>query len=308
MRVAFAGTPEFAARSLRAIAGAGHDLPLVLTQPDRPAGRGLKLTPSAVSREAQDLGLPVEKPATLRAAEGPASLRRVAPDVLVVAAYGLLLPQEVLDIPRFGCLNVHASLLPRWRGAAPIQRAILAGDPETGISIMQMDAGLDTGPVLLAEATPIGPQETAGSLHDRLAELGAACIIRALARLGDMLPERQDESRATYAPKITKADTRIEWAASAIQAERQVRAFDPAPGAEATIEGEVVKVWRAVAGEGSGAPGQVLPGAADRLRVACGEGVLEVLEIQRPGGRRMHAADFLRGRRERADNAKNISH
>ena len=295
MRVAFAGTPPFAARALEALAAAGHTIPLVLTQPDRPAGRGLKLTESAVARSAQELGLPVEKPASLKTPEAQQLLGDAAAEVMVVAAYGLILPEAVLRLPKRGCINIHASLLPRWRGAAPIQRALIAGDQETGVSIMQMDAGLDTGAVLLERAHPIAPNDTAGSLTAALAELGARAIVDALAQLESLRPVPQDNARATYAAKVLKPEARLEWALAAPILERHVRAFNPAPGAEALLGGETVKVWRAELANGEGAPGEVLEATPAGVVVACGSGSLRLLELQRPGARRLSADDFLRG-------------
>jgi methionyl-tRNA formyltransferase len=295
LRVAFAGTPEFAARALRDLVQAGHEVVLVLTQPDRPAGRGLQLKPSDVAMTAQSLGLPLAKPASLKTPEQRQALVDAAPEVLVVAAYGIILPPSVLAIPPKGCINIHASLLPRWRGAAPIQRALLAGDHETGISIMSMDAGLDTGPVLLAQALEIAPQETAGTLHDRLAELGGKLIVDALSRLPELTAHPQDASRATYAAKVNKSDARLDWTRSAEENDRIVRAFNPAPGAEAMVGGEPVKVWAAVPCGRSLGPGAVQVEAPDTLLVGCGQGCLRLLEVQRPGGRRMAAADFIRG-------------
>ncbi len=295
MRVVFAGTPPFAAQALDALVGAGHSVQLVLTQPDRPAGRGMRLTPSAVAQAAALHGLPVAKPASLKPPGSQEAIRNAAPDVMVVAAYGLILPPAVLGIPAHGCLNIHASLLPRWRGAAPIQRALLSGDATTGISIMQMEAGLDTGPVLLASGIPIGPRDTTGSLLARLSGLGADCIVEALARLGSLAPQPQDDARATYAAKIDKSEARIDWASSAVQIDRQVRAFNPAPGAEARIGAETLKIWSAQPVEGTGEPGEVIDARPQSLRVACGEGALELLEIQRPGSRRMPVAEFLHG-------------
>ena len=300
MRVVFAGTPPFAARALEALVDAGHSVELVLTQPDRPAGRGLGMTPTAVARAAAALGIPSEKPPSLKDQDIQRRLRALRPEVMVVAAYGLLLPQAVLDIPSSGCLNIHASLLPRWRGAAPVQRALLAGDEESGISIMQMEAGLDTGPVLLAIRTPIGVHESAGSLLERLTELGATAIVEALGRLGTLRAQPQDEASATYAAKISKADARIDWARPATEIDRLVRAFDPVPGAEATLAGEKIKIWKAQPVSVDGAPGQIVAEAAGGLVIACGEGGVRLVEIQRPGGRRMPAADFLRGSRARA--------
>ena len=297
MRVAFAGTPPFAARALEAIAAAGHAVVTVLTQPDRPAGRGLKLTPSAVAAAAAALSLPVEKPASLKDPAALEGLRAARPDVLVVAAYGLILPRVVLDIPARGCFNIHASLLPRWRGAAPIHRAILAGDRSTGVCIMQMDAGLDTGPVLLAREIPITSRDTTGSLTDRLATLGAEALLDALARLDSLVPQRQDDARATYAAKINKAEARMDWTRPCDELDRQVRAFDPAPGAEAEIAGETLKVWSAEpVADARGVPGEIVRADGDDLVIACGTGALRVATLQRAGGRRMSAGDFLRGK------------
>ena len=296
MRVVFAGTPEFAARALEAIAAAGHVVPVVLTQPDRPAGRGLKLASSAVARAAAALSIPVEKPATLKASGVLEQLRAARGDVMVVAAYGLILPRAVLDLPRLGCLNIHASLLPRWRGAAPIHRAILAGDTRTGVSIMRMDEGLDTGPVLLEEAIAIGVRETTGALTVKLAALGAKAIVAALAALESLPPRPQDTSLATYAAKITKADARLDWSRRHDELDRQVRALDPSPGAEGLLEGEIIKVWSAEpVDEARGPAGSIVRAQDEELLVACGTGGLRLLIVQRPGGRKMSAAEFLRG-------------
>jgi methionyl-tRNA formyltransferase len=308
LRVAFAGTPEFAAAALQAIHEAGHVVPMVLTQPDRPAGRGMKLTPSPVKCLAQDLGAPVAQPRSLRldgkyaedALEGRAALEAAAPDVLVVAAYGLILPEWVLALPRLGCLNIHGSVLPRWRGAAPIHRAIEAGDAETGITIMQMDAGLDTGPMLLVEREPIRPDDTTGSLHDRLAALGARLAVRALddAARGALHPVVQPEAGVTYAHKIAKAEAAIDWSQPAVAIERRIRAFDPFPGANFQCEGESVKLWRAEVADvgGNAAPGTVLVADAGRVLVACGERSLSLREVQRPGGKRQPVEAWLQGR------------
>jgi methionyl-tRNA formyltransferase len=296
LRVVFAGTPPFAARALDAIVAARHHIPLVLTQPDRPAGRGLRLSASAVAECALRHGLSVDKPATLKEPQVQQRLRDVAPEVMVVAAYGLLLPQAVLDIPARGCVNIHASLLPRWRGAAPIQRALLAGDAMTGICIMQMEPGLDTGPVLLEARMPIGPHDTTGSLLEALSSLGAGLIVQALEKLDSLQPQPQDDARATYAAKIAKADVRIDWSRPAAQLDRQVRALNPSPGAEARIAGDPIKIWEARPVQGAGNPGTVLEASAARLVVACGEGALQLVQVQRPGGRRLNAADFSRGR------------
>ena len=296
MRVAFAGTPPFAAEALRALLAAGHDVPLVLTQPDRPAGRGMRLTPSAVAQLAASHGLAIHKPASLKEAPAREPIAAAQAEVLVVAAYGLILPQAVLDLPRRGCLNIHASLLPRWRGAAPIHRAILAGDARTGITIMQMDAGLDTGPMLLAKAIDIGPRETTGRLTERLAALGGEAIVEALSRLEALAPRPQDGALATYAAKVEKREARIDWASDCARIDRMVRAFDPYPGAETSLAGEALKVWAAVPVEGSGEPGTVLRASpAEGLVVACGSGALRLEILQKPGGRRLAAADFLRG-------------
>lgn len=303
MRVAFAGTPELARMALLALQRAGHALPLVLTQPDRPAGRGMKMQASPVKRAALELGLPVAQPRSLRldgrypedAAAARALLEQAAPQVMVVAAYGLILPPWTLALPTGGCLNIHGSLLPRWRGAAPIQRGIEAGDAQTGITIMQMDAGLDTGPMLLARSLPIEAGDTAATLHDRLAELGAELIVQALAdlELGRLRPQVQPAEGVCYAHKIEKAEARIDWSTSAAQLERRVRAFDPFPGCSTVLGGLAFKVWRAQVVPGQGAAGQRLAAGPGRLVVACGEGALELLEVQVPGGRRMPARELL---------------
>ncbi len=295
MRLVFAGTPPFAAHALQALHAAGHEITLVLTQPDRPAGRGLKPRPSAVAELAASLGLPLAKPATLKSAEGRAPIEAAAPDVMVVAAYGLILPQSVLTIPPRGCLNIHASLLPRWRGAAPIQRAILAGDAETGVAIMAMEAGLDTGPVLLEHRVPILDTDTAGSLTEKLAGLGATAIVEALERLDRLAPRAQEAAGATYAAKIEKAEAPLDWDRDAADLHRQVRAFNPFPGRRDGLEGESLKVWEASRIEASGPPGTVIGLDEGRPVVACGRGALALTTIQRPGSRRMAAADFIRG-------------
>ncbi|HET7728593.1 MAG TPA: methionyl-tRNA formyltransferase [Usitatibacter sp.] len=295
MRVVFAGTPPFAARALEALIDAGHTVSLVLTQPDRPAGRGLKLTPSAVAQVAAARALPVAKPPTLRDPARHEAIITARPDVMVVAAYGLILPPSVLAIPPLGCINIHASLLPRWRGAAPVQRAILAGDTLTGISIMRMDAGLDTGPVLLESPHPIGDRDTAGSLTLALAERGADAIVEALRDLPRLAPRPQADADATYAAKVSKSEARIEWSASNVEIDRKVRAFDPWPGAEARLGEDIVKIWSARPVEGQGRPGDVLRADASGLVVACGQGALSLESLQRPGGRRLPTAEFLRG-------------
>jgi len=294
MRLIFAGTPEFAAQALKAIIAAGHQVPLVLTQPDRPAGRGMALQPSPVKKLAQEHGLEVFQPPGLRDVAARERIAAVAAEVMVVAAYGLILPQAVLDLPRFGCLNIHASLLPRWRGAAPIQRALLAGDDETGVCIMQMEAGLDTGPVLLRRAFQIEAGDTTATLHDRLAGIGAELIVEAL----DQLPlpaEAQPVQGVTYAHKIEKAEALIDWRRSAVELDRHIRAFNPFPGAQAVFGGQTVKLWQAVPLEGSGAPGEVLAVERNRLLIACGTGVLAITELQKAGGKRLPVQQFLAG-------------
>ena len=301
MRVVFAGTPPFAATALEAILAAGHEVPLVLTQPDRPAGRGLKLKPSAVAQAATRHAIPLDKPPTLKAADALDRLRAARPDVMVVAAYGLILPPVALQIPPHGCLNIHASLLPRWRGAAPIQRALLEGDSVTGVCIMQMESGLDTGPVLLDRTVEIGPRETAGTLIGTLAQVGGELIVAALGRLDELTPHAQDDAKATYAAKISKAEARLDWSRSAEELARSVRAFDPVPGAEALVAGETLKVWSAEpVRDVQGTPGSILRAEGGELVVACGSGALRLMELQRAGGRKMAVAEFLRGRDLRA--------
>ncbi len=294
MRLVFAGTPEFAALALQAIVAAGHDVALVLTQPDRPAGRGMALQPSPVKKLALERGIEVFQPLSLKDAEAQARIAAVGAEVMVVAAYGLILPQTVLDLPRFGCLNIHASLLPRWRGAAPIQRALLAGDAETGVCIMQMEAGLDTGPVLLREAFPILPDDTSATLHDRLAALGARLVVDALEGLP--LPATpQVLDGVTYAQKIGKAEAQVDWSQSAAELDRHIRAFNPFPGAQAQFGGQTVKLWRAAPVEGSGEKGQILQVDRNRVVVACGSGALAVSELQKAGGKRLAVREFLAG-------------
>jgi methionyl-tRNA formyltransferase len=277
---------------------AGHQIVLVLTQPDRPAGRGLRPVASPVKRFAAARGLEIRQPASLKSSPELQQVRSVGADALVVAAYGLLLPQPILEAAPYGALNIHASLLPRWRGAAPIQRALLAGDRESGVSIMQMDSGLDTGPVLSRHPVPIAADEDAGTLHDKLAALGAAAIVAALAELeaGRARAVPQPADGVTYAAKIEKADARLDWTQPASTLERVVRAFRPAPGAFAMLDNQPVKIWRARVVERSGEPG-VVQHAGDELVVACGEGALAVAELQRAGGRRLSAQEFLRGHR-----------
>ena len=295
MRVVFAGTPAFAARALEAILDAGHSVALVVTQPDRRAGRGLRLSESAVARLARERGLQVLKPSTLKDEAARTAIRGARGDVMVVAAFGMILPPEVLGIPSHGCINIHASLLPRWRGAAPIQRAILAGDPVTGITIMRMDAGLDTGPSLLRRPLPIGARDTAGSLTEALSALGARAITEALESLDRIVAEPQDESLATYAAKVEKAEARIDWTGCAVHVDRQVRAFNPAPGAETSLDGEPLKVWEAQPMTASGAPGEVIAADSQGIVVACGKGALRIRALQRAGGKRLTAAAFLPG-------------
>ena len=302
MRVGFAGTPGFAATALAGIADAGFDVPLVLTRPDRPQGRGLRVLPSPVKAEAGARGIPVLQPATLRTPEARASIVAHPLDVLVVAAYGLILPPAVLAWPRHGCINIHASLLPRWRGAAPIERAILEGDRETGISLMQMDAGVDTGPVIERIRVPITDDDTGGALTSRLAATGAAAIVAALGRLRDVgalsaLP--QPEAGATYAPKLAKTEAAIDWTASACAIARRIRAFDPAPGATSILGTRSIRVRRAEAlavSEPAARPGEVVAAGAPGIVVACGEGALRIAELQPAGGRAMTAAAFVAGR------------
>ncbi|TDV18670.1 methionyl-tRNA formyltransferase [Paraburkholderia caballeronis] len=315
LRVIFAGTPEFAAAALAAIHEAGFPVPLVLTQPDRPAGRGMKLQASPVKRYALEHGLAVAQPPSLRRtgkypAEAAAALdllRATPHDVMVVAAYGLLLPQEVLDIPSHGCINIHASLLPRWRGAAPIHRAIEAGDAETGITLMQMDAGLDTGPMIVEARTPIAPADTTATLHDRLAQIGAKLIVDALVELersGTLPATPQSADGATYAEKIGKQEAALDWRRPADVLARQIRAFDPFPGGVATLDGAQLKLWAAepaadVAVRDTAVPGEILDVSPAGVVVACGEGggrsALRVTQLQKPGGKRLPAREFLAG-------------
>ncbi|MGF6860037.1 methionyl-tRNA formyltransferase [Rhodobacteraceae bacterium MBR-64] len=290
MRVIFMGTPEFSVPVLDALAGA-HEVVAVYCQPPRPAGRGKRDRASAVQVRAGELGLEVRHPLTLKDAGAQAEFAALHADVAVVVAYGLILPQAVLDAPRLGCLNIHASLLPRWRGAAPIQRAVIAGDAKTGVCIMQMAAGLDTGPVLLREATQIGAQDTAGDLHDRLSAMGARLIMAALADLPALSPEPQAEVGVTYAAKIDKAEARVDWTRPAAEVDRLIRGLSPFPGAWCELGGERIKLLRSHLAAGTGAPGTVLGG----LTVACGTGAVTVTEVQRAGRRPMVAAEFLRG-------------
>ncbi|MFN6976999.1 MAG: methionyl-tRNA formyltransferase [Gemmobacter sp.] len=290
MRVVFMGTPDFAVPALDAVAAA-HDVACVYTQPPRPAGRGQAERPTPVHACAAARGLAVRHPPRLRDPADQAAFAALAADVAVVVAYGLILPQPVLDAPRQGCLNIHASLLPRWRGAAPIHRAVMAGDAETGVCIMRMEAGLDTGPVLLRDATPIGPEDTTGDLHDRLATMGAALIARALDALEALRPVPQPEAGVTYAAKIDKAEARVDWTRPAADVDRQIRGLSPVPGAWCMAGGERIRLLRSRLADGSGAPGQVLGG----FRIACGTGAVEILEAQREGKRPMPATEVLRG-------------
>ncbi len=308
MKIIFAGTPEFAAVALKSLHGAGFDIPLVLTQPDRPAGRGMQLQASPVKQFAVAHDIPVAQPVSLRldgkypqvAEEAHALLHATPHDVMVVAAYGLILPRSVLDIPQRGCINIHASLLPRWRGAAPIHRAIEAGDAETGVTIMQMEEGLDTGPMLLMERIPIGVEDTTGSLHDKLAELGGRMIVDALRKLeqGNLLATPQPEEGVTYAAKIAKEEAALDFALPAEALWRKIRAFNPFPGAFANFNGTPVKFWRAelATSTSRATPGQVLAAnAQEGVLIACSQGALRVRELQKPGGKRLPAAEFLKG-------------
>ena len=291
MRVIFMGTPDFAVPTLQALADAGHDILAAYSQPPSRSGRGKKERPSPVQQRAGALGIEVRHPRSLRGEAEQEAFAALDADVCVVAAYGLLLPRAVLAAPRHGCLNVHGSLLPRWRGAAPIHRAIEAGDRETGITIMQMEAGLDTGPMLLKGATPIA-RKTMGQLHDELAHMGARLMVDALARLPELEAEEQDDAFATYAPKVTKEEARIDFALPAAQVERQVRAFSPFPGSWFTLEGERIKLHLAEIAEGRGAPGTVLD---ERLTLACGDGAIRPVILQKAGRPAMSLEDFLRG-------------
>ncbi|WP_028357221.1 methionyl-tRNA formyltransferase [Brackiella oedipodis] len=309
MNIVFAGTPEFAAIAYRAIVQAGFNVPMVLTQPDRPAGRGMKLTPSAVKVQALQFGAEVWQPHSLKL-EGPygqeaqqvqQQLQALQPDVMVVAAYGLLLPQWVLDLPTYGCLNIHASLLPRWRGAAPIHRAIEAGDEYSGVGIMQMQRGLDTGPILLEKKCAVA-QNTTGQLHDRLAALGAEAIVEVLGQLGQapLAAQPQDESQVTYAHKITKQEARLDWQQTASELARKIRAFNPFPGATLPLPGlpDPIKVWQAEVLDSEsqrGAIGEILAVSAAGIDVQSAQGVLRLLELQKPGGKRQSVSRFIQG-------------
>jgi len=301
MRIVFAGTPEFAAEHLKALIASPYEVVAVYTQPDRPAGRGQKLMPSAVKQLAVDNAIPVLQPATLRNAEAQAELAALKPDLMVVVAYGLILPQAVLDIPRLGCINSHASLLPRWRGAAPIQRAVEAGDSESGVTVMRMEAGLDTGPMLLKVSTPISANDTGGSLHDRLAEMGPPAVLEAVAGLaaGTLQGEVQDDSLATYAHKLNKDEARLDWSRPAVELERLIRAFNPWPICHSTLNGEALKVLGANLSTGSGNPGEILSASKDGLIVACGEQALCLTRLQLPGGKALNFSDLFNSRREK---------
>ncbi|MFC5436628.1 methionyl-tRNA formyltransferase [Rhodanobacter umsongensis] len=303
LRLVFAGTPEFAVPCLEACRASGAEMVAVYTQPDRPAGRGRKLTPSPVKQAALAAGIAVEQPESLKSSEAQRVLAAYRPDLLVVVAYGLILPRKVLAMPRLGCWNVHASLLPRWRGAAPIQRAILAGDSESGVDLMQMEAGLDTGPVLLQRRTPIGREDTGGSLHDRLAGLGAEVLAEGLRRTlaGEVLiATPQAEDGVTYAHKLDKAEAKLDFGRSALELEQQVRAFDPWPVAEGEIAGEPLRIWaaHALTVDHRSTPGSVLAAGRDGIDLACGVGALRVTAVQRAGGKRIGAIDYLNARPE----------
>ncbi|MDH1055855.1 methionyl-tRNA formyltransferase [Aquipseudomonas alcaligenes] len=300
MRIVFAGTPEFAAQHLQALLDAGRQIVAVYTQPDRPAGRGQKLMPSPVKQLALQHGIAVYQPQTLRDPAAQAELAALRPDLMVVVAYGLILPQVVLDTPRLGCINSHASLLPRWRGAAPIQRAIEAGDASSGVTVMQMEAGLDTGPMLLKVTTTITAEDTGGSLHDRLATLGSQAVVEAVTKLaaGELRGEVQEDSLATYAHKLNKDEARLDWSRPAVELERLVRAFNPWPICHSTLNGEALKIHAAQLGEGQGTPGSVLAADKSGLTVACGEGALRLTRLQLPGGKPLSFADLYNSRRE----------
>ena len=300
MRIVFAGTPEFAAQHLAALLAAGLPVVAVYTQPDRPAGRGHKLMPSAVKQLALQHGIAVYQPQSLRDPQAQAELAALKADLLVVVAYGLILPQAVLDIPRLGCINSHASLLPRWRGAAPIQRAIEAGDQQSGVTVMRMEAGLDTGPMLLKVSTPISATDTGGSLHDRLAELGSAAVVEAVSQLaaGQLPGEAQDDNLATYAHKLNKDEARLDWSRPAVELERLIRAFNPWPLCHSSLNGEPLKVHAAQLGDGHGQPGSILAADKNGLSVACGTGALRLTRLQLPGGKPLNFTDLYNSRRE----------
>ncbi|MFT5343405.1 MAG: methionyl-tRNA formyltransferase [Paracoccaceae bacterium] len=292
MRLIFMGTPDFSVPVLEVLVAAGHDIAAVYCQPPRPAGRGKKDRPSPVQKRAEALGLAVRYPVSLRSADVQDEFTALNADLAVVVAYGLILPQVVLDAPKHGCLNIHASLLPRWRGAAPIHRAIMAGDAETGVCIMQMEAGLDTGPVLLREATIISATETTGQLHDRLSEIGAGLIVQALAELGSLVPVTQPDDGVTYAAKIDKAEAHVDWARPAVEVDRLIRGLSPFPGAWTDMIGQRVKLLASICVQGQGAPGETLD---DTLTVACGTGAVKMLRLQRAGKGAQDSETFLRG-------------
>lgn len=291
MRVIFMGTPDFSVPVLQALVDAGHDVAAVYCQPPRPAGRGKKDRPSPVQLRAEALGLEVRYPVSLRSSEAQAEFAGFDADIAVVVAYGLILPQPILDAPRYGCLNIHASLLPRWRGAAPIHRAIMAGDAQTGVCIMQMEAGLDTGPVLLCAVTDIAPEETTGALHDRLSVMGAELVVQALARLPELTAQVQPDEGVTYAAKIDKAEARVDWTRSAVVVDRLIRGLSPFPGAWCIVAGERLKLLGSRVVAGNGQPGQVLGGFV----IACGDGAVEVTHAQRSGKKVMPAGEVLKG-------------
>lgn len=303
LRIIFAGTPDFSVPCLRALRDAGHEVVAVYTQPDRPAGRGRKLSPGPVKEAAAALGLPIHQPPTLHDPEAIATLRDLGPDLMVVVAYGLLLPQAVLDIPRLGCVNVHASVLPRWRGAAPIQRAILAGDGESGVTIMRMEAGLDTGPMYLVKRLTLDPRETGGSLHDKLSLLGATALVEALPVIaaGNLAPEIQDDRQANYAHKLAKAEAEVDWSQSAVDIDRLIRAFDPWPVAQTQLDEASLRLWGCDLPDldppPGAEPGQVIKATKAGIEVATGAGVLRLTRLQPPGKRPMSAAEFLNARR-----------
>jgi methionyl-tRNA formyltransferase len=301
MRIVFAGTPDFAADHLKALLDSPYEVVAVYTQPDRPAGRGQKLMPSPVKQLALQHNIAVYQPQTLRNPDAQAELAALAPDLMVVVAYGLILPQVVLDIPRLGCINSHASLLPRWRGAAPIQRAVEAGDAESGVTVMRMEAGLDTGPMLLKVSTPISSDDTGGSLHDRLAQMGPPAVLQAIAGLdaGTLTGEVQDDSLATYAHKLNKDEARIDWQRPAVELERLVRAFFPWPITHSLLAGEALKVLSANVSEGQGAPGAILAASKDGLVVACGSQALCLTRLQLPGGKPLNFSDLFNSRRDK---------